>query len=86
MEVIGEMARIAVEDSLGNVKQALQNSGHEVVSLDENSMQNCQCCVISGQDKNVMGIGERATQANIVNAEGMNADEVVNQVNRAVRQ
>jgi hypothetical protein len=40
------------------------------------------CCVISGQDDNVMGISEIATKASIINAEGMTADQVLEEVNQ----
>jgi len=78
------MAKIAVENSLGNVRQALENSGFQVVNLDETSAQQCDCCVISGQDKNVLGITERATQAAVVNAQGMTAEQVVQQINQSI--
>jgi hypothetical protein len=80
-----QMARVAVEGNMQDVKSALQNSGHEVVTMDEQSVNNCQCCVITGQDKNVMGMADRATQASVINAEGMTAEEVVAQVNQRVQ-
>ncbi|NBI28831.1 YkuS family protein [Chengkuizengella marina] len=78
------MAKVAVEDNLSNVKQALQNEGHEVCNLEENNMQNCQCCVITGQDENMMGMANTQTQASVINADGLTAEEVVNQVNQCV--
>ena len=51
------MARIGVENSLTDVQQALQQQGHEVVTLNsEQDAQGCDCCVVTGQDSNVMGI------------------------------
>lgn len=41
------MARVAVEDTLTNVKQALQKDGHEVVSLESDQANDCDCCCIS---------------------------------------
>lgn len=79
------MARIAVEDSLNHIKQALQNSGHEVLSMSEN-MENCDCCVISGADKDVMGIADRAVQGAVINAQGMTAEEVVRRVDESLKQ
>ncbi|MDP5272629.1 YkuS family protein [Chengkuizengella axinellae] len=78
------MARVAVEENLSNVKQALENEGHDVVNLEENNMQNCQCCVITGQDQNMMGMADTHTQASIINADGLSANEVVNQVNQCL--
>ncbi|WP_284644696.1 YkuS family protein [Paenibacillus silviterrae] len=76
------MAKIAVEDSLNNVKDALKQNGYDVVSLDNSSIQNCDCCVISGQDKNVMGMTETVTRASVINAQGMSESEIVKQVSQ----
>ncbi|MCI3923348.1 YkuS family protein [Paenibacillus sp. TRM 82003] len=78
------MAKIAVEDSLNSVKAALQNSGHEVVTMSGGNVDGCACCVISGQDKNVMGIADRATSASVINAEGMSTDEIVRRVDQSL--
>jgi hypothetical protein len=80
------MAKIAVEDSLTNIKQALQNSGHEVVSLGASNMQDCQYCVISGQDENMMGMANVETQGSVINASGLTADQVLEQVSRGLGQ
>ncbi|WP_019532622.1 YkuS family protein [Paenibacillus ginsengihumi] len=79
------MARIAVENSLQSVKEALQQSGHDVVSMEGGGLEGCDCCVISGQDKNVMGMAETATQASVINAQGMTAEEVLQQVNQRLQ-
>jgi hypothetical protein len=78
------MAKVAVENNLTDVKEALQSSGYEVVSID--NMTDVSCCVITGQDKNMMGITETTTQASVINAEGLTAQEIVEQVNRCVEQ
>lgn len=78
------MAKIAVENSLDDVKNALEQNGHEVVSMDSGNLQNCDCCVISGQDKNMMGMSETATQASVINAQGMTADQIVERINQSL--
>lgn len=78
------MAKIAVENSLEDVKNALQQNGHEVVSMDSGNLQNCDCCVISGQDQNMMGMSETVTQASVINAQGMTADQIVERVNQSM--
>lgn len=78
------MARIAVENSLGNIKDALRNSGHEVMDISDN-LDACDCCVISGEDKNMMGMADRATQASVINAQGMTEDEVVQRVSQSLQ-
>lgn len=79
------MARVAVEDTLTNVKQALQKDGHEVVSLESDQANDCDCCCISGQDQNVMGMSNATTQATVINCDGKNANEVVQEVNELFR-
>lgn len=75
------MAKIAVEQSLTQVQQALQERGHEVVQLQqEQDAQNCDCCVITGQDANVMGMQDAVTKAPVIDAHGMSADEVCDAV------
>ncbi|KZE63380.1 hypothetical protein AWM68_15295 [Fictibacillus phosphorivorans] len=71
------MARIGVEQSLTNVSEALRAQGHEVVELrQEQDANGCDCCIISGQDQNVMGIQNAVTQGSVLNAHGMSADEI----------
>ncbi|MBH0155709.1 MULTISPECIES: YkuS family protein [Fictibacillus] len=71
------MARIGVEQSLSNVSDALRSKGHDVVELrQEQDANGCDCCVISGQDQNIMGIQNAETQGSVLNAHGMSADEV----------
>lgn len=77
------MAKIAVEPSLTDVKELLQEKGHEVVGIDQAT--NCSCCVITGQDVNVMGMANTTTNASVINADGKTAQEIVNQVLQNVR-
>lgn len=79
------MAKVAVENSLTNVKQALQDKGHDVVALSAN-MDACDCCVISGEDKDMMGIADRTTKASVINAQGMTVDEIVQRVDQSMQQ
>lgn len=75
------MAKIAVEQSLTAVKQELQNRGHQVVDLkNESDAKNCDCCVISGADNNVMGMQNVVTQGSVIDASGLTAEEVCQQV------
>jgi Uncharacterised protein family (UPF0180) len=71
------MAKIGVEQSLTNVSDALRSKGHEVVELrQEQDANGCDCCVITGEDQNVMGIQNVVTQGSVLNAHGMSAEEV----------
>ncbi len=71
------MAKIGVEQSLTNIQQALRDKGYDVVELkQESDAQNCDCCVVTGLDSNVMGMQDTATKGSVIDANGMSADEV----------
>jgi hypothetical protein len=72
------MTKIAIEDGLSGVKEALQNNGYEVVSMDQAS--EAACAVVTGLDPNVMGIADTHTQASIIQAEGLSANEILDEV------
>ncbi len=81
------MRRIAVEDTLSDVAQELKAKGYEVVSLQQESDgDGCDCCVVSGQDQNVMGMQDATTQGSVINADGMTADQVCEQVDSRYQQ
>ncbi|MDG5789499.1 YkuS family protein [Evansella sp. AB-P1] len=81
------MAKIGVEQSLTDVQQALQERGHEVVSLQqEQDAAGCDCCVITGQDENMMGMQDTSTEGSVINAHGMTAEEICQQVDSKVNQ
>ncbi|WP_018931084.1 YkuS family protein [Gracilibacillus lacisalsi] len=81
------MARIGVEESLTAVQQQLQENGHEVITLrQEQDTNGCDCCVVSGQDQNVMGMQDTAIQGSVISAQGLNANDVCQQVEQRLQQ
>lgn len=75
------MARIGVEPTLTNVKSALMEMGHEVVDIHSDAdAENCDLCVISGMDKDMMGISEISITGSVINADGISADDVCQMV------
>lgn len=77
------MAKVGVEQSLTDVQDALQSRGYEVVQLkQESDAQGCDCCVITGQDQNVMGIQNTITEGSVINAHGLTAEEICDQVEK----
>jgi hypothetical protein len=78
---VKEMAKIGVEQSLSDVQQALQQKGHEVVQLrSENDAQGCDCCVVTGQDSNVMGMSNASIDGPVIEASGLTTEEICQQV------
>ncbi|MBM7655085.1 YkuS family protein [Neobacillus cucumis] len=75
------MAKVGVEQSLTNIQQVLREKGYDVVELkQESDAQNCDCCVVTGLDSNVMGMSDTITKGSVIDANGMSADEVCRQV------
>ncbi|RHW34675.1 YkuS family protein [Lysinibacillus yapensis] len=74
---------IGVEESLTNVEQALKAKGYDVVQLrKEEDAKKCDCCVVTGQDDNFMGISETAIEGPVIEASGLSADEIVERVDK----
>jgi hypothetical protein len=75
------MTKVGVEQSLTNIQQALREKGYDVVELKQESDANgCSCCVVSGLDSNVMGMHDSYTKGSVIEANGLTADEVCQQV------
>jgi len=74
---------IGVEQSLSNVEAALKAKGYEVIQLrSEADAKNCDACVVTGQDDNVMGISDIAIKGSVIDASGLSADEICNRVEK----
>ncbi|WP_404427444.1 YkuS family protein [Ureibacillus chungkukjangi] len=74
---------IGVEQSLSNVEAALKAKGYQVVQLrSEADAKNCDVCVITGQDDNVMGISDTTVKGPVIDATGLSADEVLDRVEK----
>ncbi|MGE7113546.1 YkuS family protein [Lysinibacillus sp. NPDC047702] len=74
---------IGVEQSLSNVEQALKAKGYEVIQLrNEEDAKRCDACVITGQDKDVMGISDPILAGPVIDANGLSADEILQRVEK----
>ncbi|MDM5233574.1 YkuS family protein [Lysinibacillus pakistanensis] len=74
---------IGVEQSLSNVEQALKAKGYEVIQLrNEEDAKRCDACVITGQDKDVMGISDPVLAGPVIDANGLSADEILQRVEK----
>ncbi|MDF0725368.1 YkuS family protein [Cytobacillus sp. S13-E01] len=75
------MAKVGVEGSLTDVQEALQERGYEVVQLkQENDAKGCDCCVLTGLDSNVMGMADTVTAGSVIEANGLTAEQVCQEV------
>ena len=76
-----KMSKIGVEESLTNIQEALREKGFDVVEIkQEADAKNLDCCVVTGLESNVMGISDTSIKASIIDADGLTADEVCQQV------
>lgn len=81
------MKKIGVEATLTDVSQALQEQGYETMELkQEEDVHSCDCCVISGQDQNVMGMQATSYQGSVINANGQTAEQVCQHVKNKIDQ
>ncbi|HEU4962878.1 MAG TPA: YkuS family protein [Bacilli bacterium] len=75
--------RVAIEGNLSNVRQYLEGQGYQCETLDAQNAaagQGCLGVVISGADRNLMGMQDTVTQAPVINADGLRPDEVANRL------
>lgn len=79
------MAKVAIDETLQYMEDALREKGYDVVILENGmSPEDCDCCVISGMDENFMGIQTTVTQAPVLDARGMSIDEICEHLNRHI--
>ncbi len=67
---------IAVSNELGNIRQMLKDEGYLVIGPDE-GMEEVEAVIISGVDKDLLGIQDRVTRAPVINADGRQPEEVL---------
>ncbi len=73
--------RIAVEDGLENVKDALRRNGFEITKMTNGTMTNVAAAVVTGMSDNFMGIHDtNGNKFPVIACNGMTADEVVRMV------
>ena len=78
--------RVAVEDGLTNVEQALRKEGFEVTKLTQGSMNNVDAAVITGMSNDFMGFADTRSKCPVVEAHGMTADEIVSSLQNRFRE
>ncbi|MFC4320359.1 YkuS family protein [Litchfieldia salsa] len=79
------MAKIGIEGTLTDVQQALQERGYEIVELrQENDAKGCDCCVVTGLDSNVMGMADSVIKGPVIEANGLTAEEICQEVENRI--
>ncbi|AZR74286.1 hypothetical protein BBF96_13270 [Anoxybacter fermentans] len=75
--------RVVVDDELRNIKSALEEQGYEVLGMDALG-QNPDAVIVSGIDDNLMGMQGIQVKAPVISASGMNANQVINELNKKI--
>ena len=80
--------RIAVESTIGNLRDYLTEKGYEIVQLDPHTqtgieLKNCDAIVITGQDENIMGLTTIKTEAPVIDVTGMTPEQVLNRIEQS---
>lgn len=81
--------RVAIENTLGDVRAFLSARGYEMVQLDPHTqtgieLKNCDAIVISGMDDNLMGMTTIKTEAPVIDVKGMTPDQVLNRIENTI--
>lgn len=82
--------RIAMESTLGNLRDYLTEKGYEIVQLDPHTqtgieLKNCDAIVVSGQDENMTGMTTVKTEAPVIDTRGMTPEQVLNRIEQTFR-
>jgi len=82
------MKKVAVQKGLGPIKNHLENEGFKVKEFDnrkktaKNYLNKFDAVVITGESKDFMGIENTLTNASVINANGMSAEDVKNELDK----
>lgn len=69
--------RIAIEDNLTNVRQAIEARGWQAVPIHQLKAGSVDAIVCTGQERNMLGDETVRTQVPIIEADGLTAEEVL---------
>lgn len=82
-----QMKRVAVEASLSHVKKYLQKQGYVVSELNpqHSNLNDYDAIVVSGLNSNFMGMQDTKTDAVIIQARGLSAEDIYQQIENRFR-
>ncbi|MBM7614845.1 YkuS family protein [Alkaliphilus hydrothermalis] len=73
--------KVAVDHSLADVRDYLQQKGFQVESLNNaKNLDRLDAVVVTGQDSNVLGIENATTKTPVITARGLSAEAVYDQI------
>ncbi|ABR49289.1 protein of unknown function UPF0180 [Alkaliphilus metalliredigens QYMF] len=76
--------KVAIENSLGDVKTYLQEQGFQVEELRENAnLDSYDAVIVTGQDSNMLGMENAVTKAPVITARGQSAEQIYDRIKRS---
>lgn len=82
------MARIAIEPALSNVKDYLSGMGFKVetidVSKETGSLRGYDAIVVTGLSTNLLGMSNTRSKAPVINADGLTPEEVAGKIKNSL--
>ena len=83
------MDRIAVQEGLKTFKDYLSNKGYSVEVIKNNdsfnNFKNFDAVVLSGMNKDFLGIQDTKTRVPVIDATGMTPEDVYNQLSKELQ-
>jgi len=79
---------VAVDDGLAPVRNFLTEQGCRIVTIDAARNQKVDAVILSGMDRNFLGMSDIMVDAPVVSAEGMTPEEIwmaIKQVSRDIQ-
>lgn len=80
--------KVAIENNLSNVKQYFEEQGFQVDTINDSqidtigTVSNYDAIIISGGNKDFLGMEDTNTKAPIINAEGQTPKEIYSRINK----
>lgn len=77
---------VAVDEGLTPVKNYLSKQGCQIIKINEAKNKQVDAVVLSGMDKNIMGMEDMVINAPVFHAEGMTPEEIWRDIQQAAKQ
>jgi hypothetical protein len=75
--------KVALDQGLTDVEEVLKDEGYDVVELNRGENDDALAVVVNGLSENIMGMEDVVTASTIIDASGLNAEQIVEQVKRS---
>ena len=82
-EVMSLKKKVALDQGLTDVEEVLKDEGYDVVELNRGENDDALAVVVNGLSENIMGMEDVVTASTIIDASGLNAEQIVEQVKRS---